>query len=201
MYIRFFHLVNRNGIQQTSLDPTIDEFYYDGGAHPRTLSLSGVHGKAQISALLQYRCDSGYCGSRCEEHCQEDGDRTDASIHRPTNYTAPDLNSNMQQKSASRVSLSTESIITIAASSAVGILVLVGLIVLLIVNLTIARKQKGNPVTIISLSPLPPLSSLHCSYHSLLFSLCRENRFTGREENLHSKSQYKGKLQHINSHC
>ena len=67
-----FHLVNRNGIQQTTLDPTIDEFYYDGSARYRVISLNDVHGIAQITFLLYITCDSGFCGSRCAEPCLDD---------------------------------------------------------------------------------------------------------------------------------
>ena len=147
MYIRIFHLVNRIGVQQTSLDPTIDEFYYDGSAHYRTLFLNGVYGKAQITLILWYNCDRGYCGTRCEEYCQEETNRTINTDNSDPPTTATGLNSNTQQNliseqiSSGRVSWSTESTITIVVSLVVNVLVFA---ILLIVILTIAHKLKGK---------------------------------------------------------
>ena len=146
MYIRIFHLVNRNGVQQTSLDPTIDEFYYDGSTYYRTLLLNGVYGKAQITLDLRYDCDRGFCGSRCEKSCQEElTNHTNTNYIDPlsTNNTSTDLNSNAQQIS-SRESWSTENIIIIVAIVVTLVVDVLVFIILLIVILTIAYKLKGK---------------------------------------------------------
>ena len=83
-----FHLTNGNfnGVLQISLDPTVDDFYYDGSARYRVLSLSGVYRRAQIVVHLEYTCDGGYCGRRCEEFCQ-DLEGTEDTVQQAASYT------------------------------------------------------------------------------------------------------------------
>ena len=136
MYIRMFHFANRNGIQQTSLDPTIDEFYYDGSARYRVISLNGVHRIAQITFLLYITCDSGFCGSRCAEECPGD---TAAG-----NYTCTTADLDVQQNSKQTSTSSKESIMMIVISTVLGALVMIGLVMLFILIVIKARKWKGK---------------------------------------------------------
>ena len=141
-------------MQQTPSDPTIDEFYYDGSAKYRIISLSGVHGKAQITFLLYIACDSGFCGNRCAEPCQNN------VTHLSTTRTMTGIDVLQQNSEPERMSkLSTESTIMIATGTVLIVLVLIGLVMLLVLIVITARKWKGLSLSLsffhkfLSLSP------------------------------------------------
>ena len=135
MYIRIYHLNNRNGVQQTSIDPTIDDFYYDGSAIYRTIPLSGVNGMAQITFHLWIMCETGFCGSRCAEQC------TSTTASGDTHLSNLNCTKNVDFDIQQRMSkLSTESTITIVTGTVLTVLVLIGLIMLLAL---IVIKWKG----------------------------------------------------------
>ena len=145
-------------MQQTPSDPTIDEFYYDGSAKYRIISLSGVHGKAQITFLLYIACDSGFCGNRCAEPCQNNNV---TCLFTTRTMTGIDV---LQQNSEQMSKLSTESTITIATGTVLIVLVLIGLVMLLVLIVITARKWKGLSFSLslsLSLPLLPPSPSPH----------------------------------------